>query len=86
MVMTLIMFITFGIISWYVTTWKNKSITVGEWFNGDADNFLLSLLVGLSSNVAFGFIDNAGLFFGASFLDEWFQHLPGSDDANVMAG
>jgi hypothetical protein len=84
--MTLIMFISFGIISWFGSTWKNKDITRSIWFDWDADNFLLSLVVGLSSNIVFGFIDNAGLFFGASFLDEWFQNLPGSDDANVFAG
>jgi len=86
MIMTLVMFITFGIISWYVTAWKNKGITVSEWFNGNESNFALSLAVGLSSNIVFGAIDNGGLFFGASFLDEWFQCLPCADDANVFAG
>lgn len=59
---------------------------MSEWFNGNSDNFMLSLGVGLASNIVFGAIDNGGLFFGASFLDEWFQNLPGSDDANVFAG
>eukprot|EP00335_Anophryoides_haemophila_P000050 CAMPEP_0204821484 /NCGR_PEP_ID=MMETSP1018-20131115/20874_1 /ASSEMBLY_ACC=CAM_ASM_000518 /TAXON_ID=46462 /ORGANISM="Anophryoides haemophila, Strain AH6" /LENGTH=107 /DNA_ID=CAMNT_0051933033 /DNA_START=354 /DNA_END=677 /DNA_ORIENTATION=+ len=38
------------------------------------------------ANVVFGFIDNAGLFFGGCYLDEVFSLLPGSDDANVGAG
>jgi len=55
------------------------------WFNGENITFL-SIIVGLFSNLIFGFIDNAGLFFGANFLDEWFQMLPAADDANVFAG
>jgi len=43
-------------------------------------------MVGLVSNIIFGFIDNFGLFFGANFLDEWFMMLPKADDANVFAG
>jgi hypothetical protein len=66
--------------------WKNLGITFSDWFNGDDPNFLLALVVGLSSNIVFGAIDNGGMFFGSSFLDEWFQLLPGSDDANVFAG
>jgi len=92
MIMTFTMFLAFGVISWYISAWKNGGadgkggITFSEWFNGDAENFWISLGVGLSSNIVFGAIDNGGLFFGASFLDEWFQHLPGSEDANVFAG
>jgi Na+-translocating ferredoxin:NAD+ oxidoreductase RnfD subunit len=38
------------------------------------------------ANVIFGFIDNAGLFFGGVYLEEIFALLPGGDDANVTAG
>lgn len=38
------------------------------------------------SNIVFGFIDNAGLFFGGCYLDEIFEKLPGGYDANVTAG
>lgn len=58
---------------------------MGIWLNG-YDISIKSMLVGMFSNIIFGFIDNAGLFFGASFLDEWFMMLPLSDDANVFAG
>ena len=54
------------------------------WFNG-----LLSarhILVGGGAFIIFGFIDNAGLFFGGCYLDEVFELLPGSEDANVCAG
>ncbi len=38
------------------------------------------------ANIIFGFIDNAGLFFGGVYLDEIFAKLPGGLDANVTAG
>ena len=44
------------------------------------------MIVGMFSNIIFGFIDNAGLFFGGCYLDELFSKFPGSDDANVVAG
>ena len=37
-------------------------------------------------NIIFGFIDNAGLFFGGVYLEEIFAMLPGGFDANVTAG
>lgn len=58
---------------------------MNAWFNGDAIS-LESILVGMVSNIIFGFIDNAGMFFGASFMDEWFLMLPKAEDANVFAG
>lgn len=36
--------------------------------------------------LVFGFMDNAGLFFGATYLDEVFEMFPGAEDANVFAG
>jgi len=44
------------------------------------------VLVGMSSSVVFGFLDNAGLFFGSNYLDDVFQNFPHADDANVFAG
>lgn len=44
------------------------------------------MIVGMASNIVFGFIDNAGLFFGGVYLEELFEKLPGGDDANVLAG
>lgn len=45
-----------------------------------------TIAVGMFSNIVFGFIDNAGLFFGGVYLDELFEKLPGGLDANVTAG
>lgn len=84
--MTVVMIVSFGIISWYVYKWKMGSEASGNiWFNGD-DISIKSIIVGMFSNVIFGMIDNGGLFIGASFLDEWFMMLPFAEDANVFAG
>jgi len=86
MSMTLTLFIGFGFTSWFIYYWKvGPSASVNVWFNGE-DLSGLSIVVGCFANIIFGFIDNAGLFFGANFLDEWFQMLPGADDANVFSG
>ena len=44
------------------------------------------VFVGMCSNIIFRFIDNGGLFFGGIYLEEVFALLPGSSDANVVAG
>jgi len=44
------------------------------------------ILVGMTASTVFGFLDNAGMFFGSNYLDEVFQTLPYSQDANVFAG
>lgn len=69
-----------------IHVWSNSCLTFGTWFNGLKGLTGLTIVVGMSCNVVFGFIDNAGLFFGASFLDEIFEKLPGGSDANVCAG
>jgi len=40
----------------------------------------------MGANIVFGFIDNAGLFFGGCYLDEVFEKLPGGNDTNICAG
>ena len=69
-----------------VYSFKNPCGSVSEWFNGDEGVTIGTVIVGMFSNIIFGFIDNAGLFFGGCYLDELFSKLPGSDDANVVAG
>ena len=69
-----------------VYSYKNPCGTVSEWFNGDEGVTIGTVIVGMFSNIIFGFIDNGGLFFGGCYLDELFSKLPGSDDANVVAG
>lgn len=54
--------------------------------NGEAGVTAETVIIGMMANTVFGFIDNAGLFFGGCYLDEVFALLPGSDDANVAAG
>ncbi len=56
------------------------------WFNGDEGVTIGTILVGMFANLVFGFIDNAGLFFGGVYLEEVFALLPGGLDANVTAG
>lgn len=54
----------------------------GEWvsftwfMNGDREFSVRVLLLSMVSAIVFGFIDNAGLFFGMSALD---PYLPGGD-------
>lgn len=54
--------------------------------NGDEGLTVGTFFVGMFANIVFGFIDNAGLFFGGCYLDEIFEKLPGGYDANVTAG
>jgi len=46
--------------------------TFGLWFSGE-DVSAKAIFVGGIANVVFGFIDNAGLFFGGCYLDEIFE-------------
>lgn len=46
----------------------------------------MTVVIGFGSNIVFGFIDNAGLFFGGCYLEEVFALLPAASDANVAAG
>eukprot|EP00828_Plagiopyla_frontata_P004100 TRINITY_DN11411_c0_g1_i2.p1 TRINITY_DN11411_c0_g1~~TRINITY_DN11411_c0_g1_i2.p1 ORF type:complete len:277 (+),score=40.08 TRINITY_DN11411_c0_g1_i2:160-990(+) len=72
--------------SWGVYSYQNPCGTVSKWFNGDEGVTIGTVIVGMFSNIIFGFIDNGGLFFGGCYLDELFSKFPGSDDANVVAG
>jgi hypothetical protein len=55
-------------------------------FNGD-NVTLTKILVGMSSGFIFGFVDNAGLFFGMDALDGVFsKHLPYGREDKVKAG
>lgn len=71
----------FGVCQYY-----NPCLTFSLWFNGDLGITFATVAVGMGSNLIFGFIDNAGLFFGCSYLDEIFSKLPGANDTNVCAG
>lgn len=56
-----------------------------RWFNS-LDSSVMGALVGGVTMLVFGFMDNAGLFFGSTYLDEIFEMFPGTEDANVFAG
>ena len=84
MVLSLILIISFGVKSFGVALQMFPDTTFNYWFNGDISG--VSIVMGFSTNILFGFIDNAGLFFGCSYLDELFELLPGASDANVTAG
>lgn len=64
---------------------EKDELTFGAWFNGDSVD-MKSILVGMTSGVVFGFVDNAGLFLGMDQLDSLFQRLPLGHEANVKAG
>ena len=78
--------IWFGVMSWGVYQYRQPCGSANEWFNGSEGVTLSTIVVGMFANVIFGFIDNAGLFFGGVYLDELFEKLPGGLDANVTAG
>lgn len=50
------------------------------------DNSFSGVIVGMITMFVFGMMDNAGLFFGSTYLDEVFEMFPNSQDANVFAG
>jgi len=60
--------------------------TMNTFWNTSAGITLSGVMAGLGGNIIFGFIDNAGLFFGSTYLDEIFELLPGGLDNNVCAG
>jgi len=76
----------FGLFSYGVHEYYHPCTSFGEWFNGEKGVTFKTVMVGMCANMIFGFIDNAGLFFGCSYLDEIFCKLPGADDNNVCAG
>ena len=53
---------------------KNPELTVAQFLSISPFPSVKSILVGMTSGVIFGFIDNAGLWFGMDALD---PHLPG---------
>lgn len=60
--------------------------TMNKFWNTPAGITISGVMAGLGGNIIFGFIDNAGLFFGSTYLDEVFELLPAGSDNNVCAG
>lgn len=46
----------------------------------------MGIAVGMASNIVFGFVDNAGLFFGMDALDPVFSKLPGGNHPLINSG
>lgn len=57
---------------------NNKPLTpllsIGKFLNGSKFN-IKTVIVGMASGIAFGFIDNAGLYFGMDKLDPLFEAM-----------
>lgn len=70
-IMIITLFITI-----YVLKTQNKWTSLTWFLNGDKPFSLRTLLLSMVSAMVFGFIDNAGLFFGMSALD---SYLPGGN-------
>lgn len=83
---SIILIIWFGCMSYGVYQYKEPCGSFDIWFNGEEGVTIGTIIVGMFSNIVFGFIDNAGLFFGGVYLEEIFALLPGGNDANVTAG
>ena len=67
--------------------WKKKNTdgTFNEYING-SNMTRKGVMVGMTSGLIFGFIDNFGLFTGMEILDPILKLLPGAGDPNVFAG
>ena len=68
-----ILIITSGAVSYAMYKKKNPKSNFNEWFNGKNFSFK-SILVGMCSGIIFGFIDNAGLWYGMDALDPYIKY------------
>lgn len=81
-VVSLVLILFFGILAYRAANEEHKKgkpnapdLSIMKFLNNGIDNpSMKSILVGMSSGMVFGFIDNAGLFFGMDALD---PYLPG---------
>jgi len=77
--------IMFCVIGYGVSLYEYPCRGFAEFIN-NGDVTVSNVFVGFGANIVFGFIDNAGLFFGGCYLEEVFALLPAASDANVAAG
>lgn len=73
-----------GIIAFFVQKSNDANLDCSMFMNGRIT--ALSVIVGMVSGLVFGFIDNAGLFFGMDYLDPVFSKLPSGAEPLVNAG
>jgi hypothetical protein len=89
LVACLVTIIILGLIGYAVNKQIQSDQTVLNYFGFDvsAPSFKpVAIFVGMASGLVFGFIDNAGLFFGMEYLDPLFSRLPRGDEEKVMSG
>lgn len=67
---SIVMILTFGTMSFLVFQGRFGTYDFGRWFLGlmpeDISGQLALCAVGMASSITFGFLDNAGLFFGSN--------------------
>jgi len=73
----------FAVTNAMLTSRGNDTITFGTFFGGKV---LAGSMVGMSSGLVFGFLDNFGLFFGMDLLDPLIQKFPMGTEPLVVAG
>ena len=72
---TIVLISFFGFLAFQIKKQKNPDITLKEFLNsGKEPPSMKTILIGLVFGIVFGFIDNAGLWFGMDALD---KYLPG---------
>ena len=76
---TVILILGFFLISFYIVNTKlrkknKKQLSIKKFFNNNSDLKIGKLLIGMSFGIVFGFIDNAGLWFGINSLE---KYIPG---------
>jgi len=79
-----------GAMAFHVTNMKNpdNKVTVAEFLGSTPQAFAdpMAIAVGMVSGFVFGFIDNAGLFFGMKYMEPFFSLFPLSEEELVGAG
>jgi hypothetical protein len=73
-----------GVASFAVARTHDENLNPLQFMNGNITG--LSIAVGMASGLVFGFIDNAGLFFGMEYLDPVLSKLQNGHEPNVLAG
>lgn len=81
-----LLILSFGNAAFKVQKQKYPKLTVLQFLNLTRQDLKLeNILVGMVGGFAFGFIDNAGLWLGMDYLDNWFESL-GYTNEMVKAG
>lgn len=92
----LVVIIISGVIAYYINKSKvehtnnlnneTESVSMAGFMGFDGMPKPINVFVGMASGLVFGFIDNAGLFFGMEYLDPFFSTLKYGDEEQVVAG